>query len=97
MPFAIITNDKPDGAALRAELRAAHLDYLVAHQHLLLAAGGLLGDDDKASGSLLLVDTEDRKVAEEFLAGDPFSIGGLFESTRVVGWRKTFFDKRRET
>ncbi|HEY4068765.1 MAG TPA: YciI family protein [Burkholderiaceae bacterium] len=95
MPFVIITTDKPGAGAVRAALRAAHLDYLTAHQHLLLAAGGLLDDEDKAAGGLLVVDTDDRATAERFLANDPFSLGGLFESTRVIGWRKTFFDRQR--
>jgi uncharacterized protein YciI len=95
MPFAIITRDKPGAAATRDALRPAHLEYLVARQHLLLLGGGLLGEDDKAVGGLIVLDTEDRATAERFLAQDPFSVGGLFESTEVIRWRRTFFDGRR--
>ena len=36
MPYAIITQDKPDHLELRNAVRAEHLDYLVANQHKML-------------------------------------------------------------
>jgi uncharacterized protein YciI len=95
MPYAILTTDKPDAGELRTQLRPAHITYLVERKHMLLAGGATLDDDGAATGSLLLVDTEDRAVAEGLLAGDPFSVGGLFEEARVVLWRKSFFDFER--
>ncbi len=93
MPYAIQTADKPGSAALRASTRPAHLDYLKAHQHLLLAAGALIEDDGTGgSGGILLVDTDDRAVAERFIAEDPFTLAGLFEKVTVPRWRKAFFD-----
>ncbi|MCA3133281.1 MAG: YciI family protein [Rhodocyclaceae bacterium] len=93
MPYAIQTTDKPGSAALRASTRPAHLDYLKVHQHLLLAAGALIEDDGTGgSGGVLLVDTDDRAVAERFIAEDPFTLAGLFEKVTVTRWRKAFFD-----
>ena len=40
MPYIIETFDKPDHQAVRQQHRAAHLDYLDANKHLLLACGG---------------------------------------------------------
>ncbi len=96
MPFAIITEDKPDSTALRAERRGEHLDYLDAHKHLLLAAGAHFAEDGTTpAGSLLLLDTDDRAEAEAFARNDPFALAGVFQSVRVVPWRKVFFDKAR--
>jgi len=96
MPYAIIAEDRPDGAAIRQERRPEHLDYLDANKHLLLAAGAQFADDGTTPiGSLLLVDTDDRAEAEAFAKGDPFAQAGLFQSTRIVAWRKAFFDKQR--
>ncbi len=59
-----------------------HIEYLTANKHLLLAAGALIEDDGSGgSGGLLIVDTDDRKEAERFIAEDPFSKAGLFESS----------------
>ena len=93
MPFAIVTQDKPNSAHLRAEVRAVHVEYLKKHQKMLIAAGGLLEDDGSSGpGGILLVDTDDRAVAERFLAEDPFTKAGLFEKATVTRWRKAFFD-----
>lgn len=95
MPYAIITQDKPGQAELRASTRGVHLEYLRANQHLLLAAGGILNDDGSPGpGGILLVDTDERAVAERFIADDPFTKVGLFEKVTVTRWRKAFFDKQ---
>ncbi len=93
MAYAIITTDKADGAPLRAATRAEHLDYLKSKVHLLIAAGGLLQDDGSPGpGGILLVDTDDRAEAERFLAEDPFTRVGLFQSVTITRWRKAFLD-----
>lgn len=93
MPYAIQTTDKTGSADLRAQTRPAHLDYLKANQHLLLAAGALISDDGTGGhGGILLVDTDDRAVAERFINEDPFTKAGLFEKVTVTRWRKAFFD-----
>jgi uncharacterized protein YciI len=93
MPFMIMTTDKPGAGPLREKLRAEHIAYLKSKLDLLLAGGALLDDAGQAaSGGLLIVDTDDRAVAEQFIAEDPFTKGGLFSSTVVTRWRKGFFD-----
>jgi len=96
MPYAIQTLDKPGAADIRARTRPAHLEYLTTHQRLLLAAGALIDDDGTGgSGGILIVDTDDRAVAERFIAEDPFTLAGLFEKVTVTRWRKAFFDGKR--
>ena len=96
MPYAIQTVDKPGHGNVRAEVRARHLEYLTAHQNLLLAAGALIADDGSGgSGGILIVDTDERKEAERFIAEDPFTKAGLFEKVTVTRWRKAFFDGKR--
>jgi uncharacterized protein len=96
VPYAIQTRDKPGTAQLRADTRAAHIDYLTKHKDLLLAAGALIEDDGTGgNGGILIVDTDDRAAAEKFIADDPFSRVGLFEKVTVTRWRKAFFNKER--
>ena len=96
MPFMIHAKDKPGSAALRAELRAAHLEYLTRHAAKLLAAGAFMAEDGTTPiGSLLIVDGTDRAEVDAFLAADPYSKGGLFESVTVAPWRKVFLDGRK--
>ncbi|VTU41940.1 YciI family protein [Variovorax sp. RA8] len=95
MPFAILALDNPECETLRTALRPQHLAYLDAHHGEILAGGALLNDLGQAIGGLLIVDTQDRASAEAFVAGDPYTKGGVFGSIRVMGWRKSFFDRRR--
>jgi uncharacterized protein YciI len=96
MPYAIITQDKPDHAQVRAQARPAHLEYLTTHKHKLLAAGALIDDDGTGGhGGILIVDTDDRAEAERFIAEDPFTKAGLFAKVTVTRWRKAFFNKER--
>jgi uncharacterized protein len=96
VPYVIITKDKPDSLALRNEVRAVHIDYLTANQHRLLAAGAQIEDDGSGgSGGVIIVDTDDRKEAEDFIANDPFTKAGLFSDIKVRRWRKAFFNYER--
>jgi len=96
MPYAIITQDKAHSANVRAQARPAHLDYLTANQHKLLAAGALIDDDGTGgNGGILIIDTDERAEAERFIAEDPFTKAGLFERVTVTRWRKAFFNKER--
>ena len=96
MPYAIQTRDKAGGSQVRADNRAAHIEYLTKKKHLLLAAGALIDDDGTGgNGGILIIDTDDRKEAERFIADDPFSKAGLFGKVTVTRWRKAFFNKER--
>jgi uncharacterized protein YciI len=96
MPFAIITTDKPGGESIRAEYQSAHKRYLDSRCHLLLAAGAMMDDEGTApQGGVLIIDTDEREVAEEFVRNDPFHDAGLFGSVLVTRWRKAFYDFER--
>lgn len=96
MPYVILMTDKPDSAKLRAETRAPHIEYLDANRDKLLAAGALTEDDGTGgSGSLYIVDTDDRAEAERFLHGDPFYQAGLFGEVRITRWRKAFYNGQK--
>jgi len=93
MPYIAEMTDKPDGASLRTAVRDTHLQYLDTNKRKLLAAGALLNDDGSTgTGSVYVIDTEDRKEAEAFVANDPFAKAGLFQKTVIRRWRKTFFN-----
>jgi uncharacterized protein YciI len=92
----ILMTDKSDVGDLRARTRDEHLRYLDANKDKLLAAGALIEDDGSGgSGSLYIVDTDERKEAEAFLKGDPFDKVGLFAKVEIRRWRKAFYNKQR--
>lgn len=89
MHFAIVCLDKPDSAALRADTRPAHLDYLTAHADQVVVAGPLLSDDGQTPvGSLLIMEFADAQAARSFAEGDPYAEAGLFRNVTICPWRK---------
>ena len=38
-------------------------------------------------GSLIVLDVDSREAAEEFAAGDPYAVAGLFERVTITGFR----------
>ncbi|PXW25638.1 YciI family protein [Paraburkholderia caballeronis] len=93
MPYVIETWDKPGSQAVRAGARPAHLEYLAEHGARLLACGAKLDDDGRdLGGGLYVLDTEDRRDAEAFIAADPFTQADLFERVQITRWRKAYLD-----
>ncbi|WP_027014042.1 YciI family protein [Comamonas composti] len=91
MPFVIETFDKPGHQAVRQAHRPAHLEFLQAHSHLLLACGAKLHDDGQdLGGGLYLVDLETREQAQAFIEADPFYQAQLFEKISITRWRKAY-------
>ncbi len=90
MKFVIVNRDKPDSGEIRAENRAAHLDYLRAAGDALMLAGPLLDEaGETPAGSLLIIEAADLADAERFAAEDPYAKAGLFASSAVAPWRQT--------
>jgi len=92
MLFAIIATDRPDSLDLRMATREAHLRYLAAEPARLVQAGPLLDQAGRPCGSLLVVEFADRDAVDAFVAADPYSKAGLFESVTVLGHRTVFHD-----
>lgn len=88
MHFCVVCTDKPGGIEVRLANRPAHLEYLKSFRAGILAAGPTLGDDGATpTGSALIVEFQDRKALDAFLAGDPYAKAGLFQDVKVWPWK----------
>ena len=91
MLFVLTCLDKPNSATLRAETRPAHLDFIRARIEQVPMAGPILAEDEKTPiGSMLIVELASRAEVDRFLAADPYSRAGLFQSVTVRPFRKVF-------
>ncbi|EWY40523.1 hypothetical protein N825_35210 [Skermanella stibiiresistens SB22] len=89
MLYIIDCADKAGSGDIRASNRTAHLAYLESFGDKVFAAGPTLTDDGSAmTGSVLIVEFDDRAAAERFCADDPYAKAGLFESVTIRPWRK---------
>jgi uncharacterized protein YciI len=92
MLFALINTDRPGSLDLRLATRSAHLAYLEGESGKIVSGGALLDASGQPAGSLLVVEMEDRAAAEAFIAADPYTKAGLFESTVVRPFRQVYRD-----
>lgn len=84
MIYIFTLMDKPDGLPLRLRVRPEHKAYLAAVADRIAFAGPLTADDGKTMlGSVLAIDFESREAAHAWLAGEPFTLAGLYASTSV--------------
>ena len=87
--------DRPDGAALRQQLRPEHKTYLAAVAERIAFAGPLLQDDGSTMvGSLLAIDFADRAAAQAWLAGEPFTRAGLYAAVAVHAFSNLWPQRR---
>jgi len=89
MLYIIYQIDRTDGAAIRAEQRLAHFEYLDQHRDILVLGGALLAEDGTTrEGSVLVINVRSRDEAERFSANEPFRKAGLFQRVEVRRMRR---------
>jgi len=88
MQFVILCKDIPGGLDLRVATRQVHLDYLrdVGGANLL-GAGPFLDEQDRPTGSMLIVDFPSEAEARTFAGNDPYAKAGLFAEVEIRRWR----------
>lgn len=87
MRFALITKDKPGHIDVRKANRDAHLAY-IASTGVVEMAGPFVDEDGVMSGSLIVMDVDDRNAAQAWADNDPYAKAGLFEKVRLERWNK---------
>ena len=89
MLYAILCNDKKDHLQLRLDTRNTHLDYLNSLGEKLKFAGPFLDDDQKPTGSLIVIEAKDRHEAAVIAENDPYAKADLFETSEIRAWNWT--------
>lgn len=87
MLFALLCEDRPDAGTLRADTRAAHLDYLGSLGPALRFAGPFPNENDRPTGSLVVVEAADETQARAIADADPYAQAELFASVTIRRWR----------
>jgi hypothetical protein len=85
MYFALLYDVTDDYLERRGEFREEHLSLArTAHERGELLYGGAWADP--ADGALLIWNTKDRSVVEEFVNADPYVRNGLVRRSRIREW-----------
>lgn len=83
MHFMLHCLDKPDMLETRKATRPAHLDY-VRGSGVMEFGKPLADDEGNPIGSIIIIEADNRKAAEDFAANDPYALAGIFESVTIT-------------
>ena len=75
-----------DGAGLlekRMEVRPRHLENMGKVNGKVVCAGGLLDDEGKMKGSVMVMDFADKAALDAYLASEPYILEHVWEKVEV--------------
>jgi uncharacterized protein len=75
---------RPGGAEDRLPIRDVHIEYMIANRQWLEQGGALISPDGSTvNGMFLILRHDSRKQVEQFLANEPYTRAGLFETVTI--------------
>jgi uncharacterized protein YciI len=84
MLFMLYCLDKPGALPQRLALRARHKEHVSRIADRLATAGPLFADDGTSMiGSLLIAEFDDRAALDAWLADEPFTQQGVYDSVTI--------------
>lgn len=83
MQFMIKALDGEGMLARRMEVRPDHLEGMKRMNSHIIVAGGLLDEEGKMKGSLLVVEFDSRNEVDEYLANEPYVRANVWQKIEV--------------
>ena len=83
MQFVITAYDGAGMLAKRMEVRPLHLEGMERLKEHLVCAGGLLDDEGKLKGSVLVMEFQNREEVDEYLASEIYVTEHVWEKITV--------------
>lgn len=83
MQFIITAYDGKNMFDKRMEVRPRHLEGMAALSSHIICAGGILDEESRPKGSVLVVEFQDRDAVEDYLANEPYILEHVWEKVEV--------------
>ena len=83
MHFVITAYDGKDRLEKRMEVRGRHLENMTKVNGKVLCAGGLLDEEGKMKGSVLIMDFDSRESLDDYLEHEPYYTEQVWEKVTV--------------
>ena len=83
MQFVITAYDGAGMLAKRMEVRPLHLEGMERLKKHLIAAGGMLDDEGKLKGSVLIMEFQSREEVDDYLANEIYVKEQVWEKITV--------------
>ena len=83
MQFIIKAYDGENMLEKRMKVRPRHLEGMAKLGKHIVCAGGLLDDEGKMKGSVLILNFKDRAALDEYLKNEPYVVEHVWETVEV--------------
>ena len=83
MQFVLIAHDGKDMLEKRMEVRPRHLENLAKVNGKVICAGGILDEDGRMTGSVMIMDFASRGQMDEYLKSEPYLTEKVWEQVSV--------------
>lgn len=83
MQFMIKALDGENKLARRMEVRPRHLEGMEKLRSHIICAGGLLDNEEKMKGSVLILDFPSRDDLDSYLASEPYVVEQVWEKIEI--------------
>ena len=83
MQFMIRAYDGPNMLDKRLAVRPRHLEGMKRLGRQIICAGGILDDEGKMKGSVLVLEFESRAALDDYLAVEPYVTEGVWDKVDV--------------
>lgn len=83
MQFVIKAFDGENALDKRMEVRPRHLENLAKIKGKVLLGGGLLDEEGKMKGSVMVLDFDSQELFDEYLAAEPYYAEGVWQKVEV--------------
>ena len=83
MQFVIKAYDGEGLLERRMEVRPRHLENMGKVDGKVICAGGLLDDEGKMKGSVMVMDFADKAALDKYLASEPYILEHVWEKVEV--------------
>lgn len=84
MQFIVKAYDGEGMLDKRMEVRPRHLEGIERIKEHVICAGGLLDDEGKMKGSVLIMEYENREQLDEYLANEPYIQENVWQKIEVA-------------
>jgi hypothetical protein len=93
MQFVITAYDGPGLLERRMEVRPRHMEGMARMAGHVLCAGGLLDEEGKMKGSVLVMEFKDREELDAYLAQEPYVTEHVWERIEVERMNVVLLDR----
>lgn len=83
MQYLITAYDGTGMLEKRMEVRPRHLENMARVKGKIICAGGILDDESKMIGSVLVMEFASRELLDEYLQSEPYILEKVWETVAV--------------